>query len=435
MASFEITQISTSTDLYGRFANPSINDAGTVTYEGFRGVCTTVAGDCLQTGTNTPAAAIFTSNGGGSPTLVVNRSTYDGFSGYDSGVFFSASTNNAGTTVLSSSGFKFGQLAASGPTAVISRTNGGPITNVASSDTPFNVTLVNFNLPVPAIYATTNLAAAGEFTNVASINNPGTITYLAGHNGTVSLVTKTSDGKIATIADTGANSNFKDFYLGGLDVGRGAGPFANFTIPSINDKGDVAFNADLKDGGKGLFVSSAGKITSIISESDNGPFTYFSVPSLNNSGTVAFNAGFKTGGAAILEETDGKFSIVADTTSGLFKSFKSDVALNQKGEVAFLAALNDGRDAIYIGSSSGLKEIVAVGDSLGGSTVTNLFVSHDALNDSDQLTFDATLASGTEQVFLVNPLAVPEPTSTFPLLGVAIVGMVGYRWRRTKQSK
>ena len=431
MASFDFKQISTSSDLYSRFANPSINDTGTVTYEGFRGFCTAVEGDCLQTGTNTPAAAIFTTNGEGSPTLVVNRSIYDGFTGYDSGVFFSASTNNAGTTVLSSSGYNYGQLAASGPTAVISRTNSGPINNVAYSNTPFTVTLVN---PNQTYFSTSNLAAAGEFTNVAAINNPGTVTYLNGHDGVVSLNTKSSDGKVSTIADTSANSNFKDFYLGGLDVGRGAGPFANFTIPSINDKGDVAFNADLKDGGKGLFISSGAKVTPIIAESDKGPYSYFSVPSLNNSGQVAFNAGFTTGGGAILESKDGVLTTIADTSSGLFKDFKSDVSLNQKGDLAFLADLTDGSTAIYTVSHSGLEKIISVGDTLAGSKVTALFISHDGLNSNGQLTFDATLASGTEQIFLVNTTSVPEPTSTLPLLGVSILGMVSYRWRRRMQS-
>jgi len=430
MVSFNFTQLSSSNELDGRFANPSINDNGTVTYEGFKGVCTSVGGDCLQTGTNTPPNAIYTSAVGSSPTVVIDRSSYNGFSGYNSGVFFSSSTNDAGTTVTAASGFNSGQLIAGGPSGVLSITAGGSINNVAYSSTPFSVTLVNPAGP----FDTTNLAAVGSFDSAPGINHQGTIAYIAGANGTVSLYTKSSSGAITTIADTGSNSNFKDFYLGGVNVSRGAGPFASYTLPSLNDSGTVAFNADLKTGGTGLFTSNGGAINTIV-DTSSGSFTKFSVASLNDSGTVAFDAGLADGSSAIYTSSAGKLTKIADT-SGLFQDLtKSDIALNQKGQVTFLAGLKDGTVGIFDGSDPVANKVIAVGDKLGNYTVQQLFVSHDALNDSGQIAFDATLADAsgniTEQIFRADPVAVPAPDS-IPLLGVSILTLVAYRWRRRK---
>ncbi|MBV9386748.1 MAG: hypothetical protein JOZ78_10005 [Chroococcidiopsidaceae cyanobacterium CP_BM_ER_R8_30] len=458
MTSFEIQPISSDTAVdngnlfLNRFGNASINNTGTVTYEGFLGLCNATGSgsgaNCLQTGTNTPPSAIFTSNSYGTPTpgVVVDKSINDSFNnnfqGYDSGVFFSAATNDVGTTVLSSSGYNLAQIQAGGPSAVLTRTDNGPINTVANTSTPFGITFLNPTLPPPALYDTSNLAAAGNFTNVASINNPGTVAYFTGSNGTVSFDTKTSTGQVTTIADTATGSNFKDFYTGGVTVARGQGPFAAYTIPAINDKGDTAFNADLKSGGRGLYAVSNGQLTTI-ADTTSGTFTKFSVPSFNNSGNVAFDAGLSDGSSAVYLDTGGQLTTVASTSNGYFKDLtQSDVAFNNQGDVAFLANLDNGGRGIFTGSSSGLSQVIAVGDKIGDSTVADLFISHSGLNDQGQVAFDASLIdpSGnlTQQVFVADPqgVAVPEPNSSFALLGVAIVGIARQSWqRRTKTAK
>jgi len=408
------------------FANPSINDAGYVSYEGLVGTPTNYL----------PPSAIYNGNGNGSPTALINTNTYQFTDNtgktYNSGIFYSPSLNNSGTTVLAGAGYDFGtaQVNASGPTAVIS-TNGS-INTVAYSSTPFVTSALD---PNKSINDLSNQVATGSFVSAPGINKQGTTVYVAGNSdGTSAIQTKSSSGVTSTIASTSGNSNFSNFLLGGLDVNRGDGPFAKYTLPAINDKGAVAFNANLKDGGKGIFVSDGSSPNTVIAETNNGPFTYLSLPSINNNGTVAFNAGFTTGGAAILKNTDGNLTTVVDTSSGsIFKDFKSDVALNQQGDVAFLADLNDGSTAIYTATGSGLEKVIAVGDPLDGSTVTNLFVAHTGLNNNGQIAFDAVLANGGQEVFRADPVAVPEPSSV-SLFGLAILCLVSYHWRRRNKS-
>lgn len=363
------------------FANASINNQGVVNYEGFVGYATQ----------HLPPSSIYSGTGDGSPTTLINTTKYpytdNNGTTYNSSIFFNSSSNDLGTTVFASSAYNFPtpESQASGPSAIISVTN-GKINSVAYQGNPFTTVAFdpNVSLDIPA-----NDLATGSLVSASGINNQGTIAYVAGNSdGTSNLYTKSSSGALTTIATAGGNSNLSAFYLGGLDTDRGEGPFAKYTLPSINAKGAVAFNANLTGGGKGIFIGDGSSLKTVISETNNGPFSYFSAPSLNDSGTVAFNAGFTTGGAAILELNDGKLTTLADTSNGsIFKDFKSDVSFNQQGDIAFLADTTDGGNAIYTKSSSGFDKVIGVGDQLDNSTVTSLFISHKGLNDNGQIAF------------------------------------------------
>lgn len=408
------------------FVNASINDTGYVDYEGLAGT----------TANYLPPSAVYTGNGINPPTTLVSTSNYqftdNSGNTYNSGIFFTVSSNTSGSSVLSGSGYNLGtsQVNASGPTAIINVTDGS-INNVAYSATPFTIAALNKN---ESINDLTNQIGEGSFVAEPSINNQGIVAYIAGNSdGTKAIITQSlSGGTPTTIAQTGSNSEFSDFRLGGLDVGRGEGPFAKYTIPSINDKGKIAFNADLNGGGKGIFVSNGTNITPVIDETTNGPFSYFSLPSLNSNGTVAFNVGFNTGGAAIVESTNGKLTTITDTSSSIFKDFTSDVALNQLGDIAFQADLNDGSTAIYTSTSSGLQKVIGVGDTLDGSTVATLFLSREGLNDAGQIAFDAVLTNGVQEVFRADPVTVPEPTNV-PGLGIAMLVIICYHLRPWKK--
>jgi hypothetical protein len=162
---------------------------------------------------------------------------------------------------------------------------------------------------------------------------------------------------------------------------------------------------------------------------------FVSAPGINDLGTTV---GY--GGSGIFISKDSQLTnVAASNDSGIFKHFTSDVALNNSGEVAFDADLNGGGNAIFtVGSDLIPHQVIAVGDALAGSTVTTLFVSHEGLNDAGDLAFDALLADGSQRVFrataipqsVSSAISVPESSNEAGLFGIAILGAIGYRWRR-----
>jgi hypothetical protein len=194
--------------------------------------------------------------------------------------------------------------------------------------------------------------------------------------------------------------------------------------PAINDSGQVAFNANLKAGGSGVFKATTASIDTMADT--RGPFSGFGVSSINNAGTVAFRADLKAGGQGIFTG-DGLTLTTIAGTSGPFKSFEDVASINNEGTVAFLADFKAGGKGIFTETDLITDEVIATGDALFGSTVTNLSFVRDGLNDAGQLAFWATVADG--RAFIVRADAAPEP-STVLLLGIGIVGLIGYAWRR-----
>ena len=343
-------------------------------------------------------------------------------------------------SVSAGAGFDFSSslATASAPTAIVKVFNGA-INNVAYSSTPFVTIPLD---PSKSLADPSNDVASGSFVSAPGLNNRGTVAYVAGNSdGTSAIYAKSARGKLTTIASTSGNSQFKDFYLGGLDVGRGQGTFAKFTLPDINDYGWVVFNADLKSGGKGIFASNGRRFATIV-DTNSGSYSYFSVPSINVNGTVVLNVGYTNGKEAIIESTNGQLTTIADNSDGsMFKDFKSDVAINNQGDLAFLADSKDGNTAIYTWSpTSGFHQVIKVGEALDGSTVTSLFVSHKGLNSKGEVAFDALLANGGDEVFRSDPVYGLQQNSVLSLdgvstLGLAIFSIVSYYWRhRTGQA-
>lgn len=245
--------------------------------------------------------------------------------------------------------------------------------------------------------------AQGILISRPSINNNGTVAF-----------TDNEFGKTYT------NSNGKISLIGNTEGGN----------PSINNRGTVSLI--LPDRG---LVTRNGQITTTIANTDD-LFTSFSGDGLpiNQQGTVAFLANLKSGGEAIFTGNGGLLTMIADT-NGAFDGFSASPAINDDGTVAFLAFLQSGGEGIFTGSDPINNKVIATGDNLLGSTVTDIdSFDLEGLNNRGQIAFAASLANGTQGIYIATPknaTSVPEPASS---LGLLLFG-VGATWLRLHKKK
>lgn len=325
---------------------------------------------------------LLTSSGDTTTTLLINprfSESYFGFNGL--------AINNSGTVAFGASSIGISM------TDAIFTTSGGPLNTIIQTSN-----YIGFPSPF-------------------SLNDSGTVVF-----GTFSAIFTGSGGSLTTIADT--NSSIRHF---------------DQLARAINNSGTVAFPATLDDGNEGVFTSKDGVITTIADTSGSLSGGFNNV-GINNSDTVIFEASLDNGLEGLFTSNSGLITTIADT-GGSFSRFLNNPAINDSGEVAFGAYLdglpqNGFGHGIFTGSDPLADKVITVGDSLFGSTVTNLFFGN--LNNSGQISFlaDLTDSNGRTTRFVLRadpvPQSVPEPSSELGLLGVSVFSAV-YMRQRWKQ--
>ncbi|WP_218080145.1 DUF7453 family protein [Anthocerotibacter panamensis] len=360
------TQVaSTSSSFSSLGSNASINNAGTIVFQG-----------SLSSGGN----GIFTGDGGTLTTIATTGSSFSSFGN-------TASINSAGTVAFSANSAT-GQGVFTG--------GGGALTPIADNSGTFLF-----------------------FNTSPAINDSGTVAF----------------GALFGIANTGIFAG-----NGGVltTIATDSGPFAGFSnTVAINNSGTVAFRALLDAGvnGEGIFSVNGGATTTIV-DNLNGAFSSFGNPSLSSVGSTSFLATTSTG-AGVYSVSGGALVTIADNFSANtpFQGFVggNGTAINSLGTVAFRANLRGGGGGIFVGSDPLTDSVIRIGDALFGSTVTNLQLGSQSLNDNNQLTFLATLADGRQvltRADIPNTQTVPEPAS---LVGMAALGLWGTFAARKKK--
>ncbi|MGL4498847.1 MAG: PEP-CTERM sorting domain-containing protein, partial [Planktothrix sp.] len=218
-----------------------------------------------------------------------------------------------------------------------------------------------------------------------------------------------------------AQGNFDNLYRGGIISSRWT---------SLNNQGNLAFASTYKDLSvpspyRQISLTDENSITSVMADIDfpqvhlainDHKEIVFASPISNDQGNGIFS--LKNGAITNLVNYD-----------GLFSRFES-VDINNHGLVAFGATLDTGTKGIFIGADPFADKVITVGDSLFGSTITNLsFFGDKGLNDQGQIAFYATLADGTSGIFRADPSkkSVPEPTSVLSLLALGVWGLSSRR--------
>jgi hypothetical protein len=272
-----------------------------------------------------------------------------------------------------------------------------------------------------------------------SINNAGDVSFAAGleKGGEAILVTK---GKsLKTVAQTeGGDFNFFGFNTSlnnqglvvfsaeldeafgfdeGTFVGDSRGKIATIYLAStsqflgsdsrrsINDAGQIAFEESLDDFTNGIFLFDGAEFVTIVDQTS--PLVEFaSDPQLNNAGVVAFTAFLDSNEQAILTGDGATLTVIADT-SGPFSDFGffGGPAINDSGDVAFNGTLDGGfGTGIYTGPDPAADSVIEVGDTLGGSVVTNALVCSEGLNNNGQVAFVAQLEDGRTLIVRADPV-------------------------------
>lgn len=182
--------------------------------------------------------------------------------------------------------------------------------------------------------------------------------------------------------------------------------FGKEPIPSLNDRGDVAFHASLTGGSSvdGIFVGSAGRVPRAVVLSGqpapgvpSGTVAGLGAPALNERGDVAFLATVQRGRDtidAIYLSTGGRLRKVAvqgdpSPVGGSFAGF-GPPSLNNRGAVAFGAVVESGRavGGLFVSEASGrARKLVLAGDETPVGGIFARFGERLSLNDAGQIAF------------------------------------------------
>lgn len=238
----------------------------------------------------------------------------------------------------------------------------------------------------------TDIAVPGPlFTNVLNtdaINDTGTVAFLANLR-SGGLGLFTSQGQAPNVLYV-TGGRFTDFERNVL----------------VNNAGTVAFVADLAGGDRAIFTGAGGPVTTIATTLDDSPFASLNrLISLNDAGVVAFPADLRSGGQGIFIGNGGSPQLLA-VTGGPFQDFIT-VAINNVGTVAFSADLAGGGRGIFTGPDPEADKVIATGDDLFGSTVRSLdsnVLALQGLNDAGQVAIEATLADGRQVIARADPM-------------------------------
>jgi Ca2+-binding RTX toxin-like protein len=352
--SFNVVEIVTSNDtseIASFVIAPDINDSGVIAFRGFGN------GD----------GGVYTVNSNGSLTSVITDSQLE--EGSLQGVI---SFNNNGTFVYTVS--KAVTILGVGDKDLTFNQNG----TTTIIDSVFQDRLKS--AIYQSIYVNDNNFTAVQ-TSISGLGLPSKKIILINPNGTKEVIASSFGGRTSGLTDLGdlALNNQNLLAYGATKTIFGEGgvildiensiSMTNGTSIVLED-GVTAGNLALND--SGLLIYGTNQVT--------------------DTGTII--------GAEILQRQGNNTTSLA-STDGLFGTFE-EISLNNSGEVVFSAFLDDGKEGIFAGFNPTSDRIIAVGDTLSGSTVADLEFSQEGLNNSGMLTFKAELANGILGVYQVD---------------------------------
>jgi hypothetical protein len=145
-------------------------------------------------------------------------------------------------------------------------------------------------------------------------------------------------------------------------IAGNSGPFSDFGpyVPSINDRGTVAFFATRRGGATGVFSGDGGPIQTLHQKA-----TYRSHPDINDDDTLCVCADLADKSQVVLFGKPGAPPEVI-THEGIPSIGPLGPTINAAGAIAFRATSAAGRAGIYVAADGELTRLAEVGDRFGG---------------------------------------------------------------------
>jgi hypothetical protein len=140
-----------------------------------------------------------------------------------------------------------------------------------------------------------------------------------------------------------------------------------------------------------------------------GFFELLETPSISNAGDVAYKKkNYSTNNEAIFVGNGGVPNMVADT-SGEFSWFYARPAISNAG-VAFKAEFDSSGHGIFTGPNPLSDKVLATGDTIPdwASTVEDVALSQEGMNDSGQIAMWVRFEDGTNCVYRADPYILPQ---------------------------
>ncbi len=220
-----------------------------------------------------------------------------------------------------------------------------------------------------------------------TMNDAGTVAFRADPEAGVSGIFAGDDAAVSTVADT--ESGWSTFH----------------GLPVIDEAGTVVFRADRDDGVEGIYAARGGR-TWPVAETGDLFESLAHFPSANDHGTVAFAATLRSHGAAIATVDDSGVTII--DTEGAFESFRGALIAGTVAVVR-IATPRGGSLGLFSGPDPSADRILAIGDSLFGSTVVDFAANPVSINAAGQVAIRASLADDRQLILRADPVDGAEP--------------------------
>lgn len=212
----------------------------------------------------------------------------------------------------------------------------------------------------------------------------------------------------AALLGTAANAQTTTWEF--TPIADSSAELASFSVPSINNTGQIAFVATFDDEvalGQAVYRRDANGVLTVIADT-SGPIAAFNGdPAMNAGGLVTFTATMDDGSVSVLCGNGGALVTIANTVTNALRSIDSEPFISDTGGVVILRAVRSVDSARVILTGTG-----GIPDTLLASTGPYDPVNVAGINATDVVAFEALDGAGARGVYLttdgvaVTPIAV-----------------------------